>query len=77
MAINMGYCRFNNTKLALYECFEALDEREELSEREHTMCRHMITSFVNFLVENGIIEDDEDLEERILDFMATIPSDGE
>lgn len=77
MAINMGYCRFNNTKLALYECLEALEDGEELSEREHRMCHHMISSFANFLVENGIIEDDGELEERIQDYMATIPSDGE
>ena len=54
-----------------------LEDREELSEREHRMCHHMISSFTNFLVENGIIEDDGELEERIQDFMATIPSDGE
>lgn len=37
--VNMNYCGFNNTKLALNECLEAIQSGEELSEEEMTSCR--------------------------------------
>ena len=33
--INMGYCRFENTYLALDECIDALTGRKSLSKREN------------------------------------------
>ena len=70
--INMGYCRFNNTKLALDECLEALQEGNALSDAEFKKCKQMIKTFVIFLRDEGVIEDDGELDERMEEYFETI-----
>jgi len=53
--INMGYCRFENTYLALNECIDALIDRKTLSESENRYrmrlldkCREYIEECENY-----------------------------
>ncbi len=55
--VNMSYCRFHNTNLALNECIDALVENENVSEEELKSGKIMFTNFCTFLLENGMIED--------------------
>lgn len=52
MSINMGYCRFANTLEALRECYEALNDGEELGTLEHEasirlikLCRKIVREY--------------------------------
>lgn len=42
MAMNMSYCRFENTLAALYECLDALQEGKELSESEENAKEELV-----------------------------------
>lgn len=69
---NMSYCRFHNTDIDLNDCLWALEDNDELSEMEYEACVHMFNRFVNFLVDNGIIDEDGDLEDRLEDFFKSL-----
>lgn len=75
--INMGYCRFNNTKMALDECLEALQEGRTLSNEEFRKCKQMFKNIVSFLEDEGVIEDDGELYERMEEFFETIDVEGD
>lgn len=71
--VNMSYCRFNNTKLALDECLEAIQNCEELSEFEMDACKKMFRRFIKFCCDNEIVEDeDNELNNKLEDFFDTI-----
>lgn len=69
---NMSYCRFHNTRLDLMDCLEALESGEELGKEEFKYCKLMFGSFIDFCVENGIVDDDEELDEKLEEFFETI-----
>jgi hypothetical protein len=55
------------------DCLDALRNYEELSKEEHTACKRMFKYIVEFLVDEGVIEDDsEELKERLQDFFDSI-----
>jgi len=59
--VNMSYCRFENTLLALRECVTAIRECEEISQREKERGQVMFEEFLDFCEGMGIIEGyDED-----------------
>lgn len=70
---NMSYCRFRNTSSDLDDCLEALNNGESLSEEEYRACTSMFQDFIEFCVDNDIIEEDEELEERLEEFLYSIP----
>ena len=75
--INMSYCRFNNTNLALNECLDAIQDGEKLSDSEMDCCKRMFKNFIKFCYDNGIIEDEiEELNNRLDDFFETIEDDA-
>lgn len=55
--INMSYCRFHNTNLALEECLEDLVNGQPLSEDELYECKCLFENVVDFL-EGEFIEID-------------------
>ena len=69
---NMSYCRFRNTLLDLHDCLNALEDGEELSKPEYESCVGMFNLFVGFLIDNGIIEDDGELEDRLEHFFKSL-----
>lgn len=62
MAMNMSYCRFENTKLALSECLDALRyEGTPNSAQELKAARDLFESFLEFCSDVEIIPEwDED-----------------
>lgn len=75
--VNMSYCRFNNTKLALDECLEAIQNGENLSDAEMDSCKDMFRNFINFCCDSGIIEDDDgELDNRLEEFFETIGNEA-
>lgn len=69
---NMGYCRFRNTRTDLRECIETLQDREALSSEEFRACKRMFEEITDFLLEEGIIEDDGEFGNRLTDFFGSI-----
>ena len=70
---NMSYCRFHNTRIDLEDCLEALNDNEELSAEEFRACKRMFNMFIEFCVDEGIIEnEDGKLDERLEDFFNGI-----
>ncbi len=57
--VNMAYCRFRNTRLAMKECINALENRESILEEELEACKRMFTDIVNYLYDEGIEIDDD------------------
>ena len=57
--INMSYCRFHNTNLALDECLEDLVDGQPLSEEELYECKSLFENVVDFL-DGEFIEIDRD-----------------
>ena len=77
---NMHYCRFRNTYNDLADCLNALENIETdedfLSESEYRACSRLFKTFVQYLYDKGIINNDGDLEENLEDFLSSIPSEG-
>lgn len=55
---NMGYCRFSNTLSDLEDCYEHMEDKEELSEAEYharykliEMCRNIAHDYEDELEE--------------------------
>ena len=70
---NMSYCRFHNTQIDLEDCLDTLREGEELSQSEFEKCKQMFGNFIDFLLDEEIIEDvDGDLDERLDGFFESI-----
>lgn len=57
--MNMSYCRFHNTNIALTECLSILEdpEDESMSQEEKDAAKILFKRFLNFCLDNGIIED--------------------
>ena len=55
--VNMSYCRFENTLLALRECTTALENYEEISTRESEKGQVMFEQFLEFCQDYGIIDE--------------------
>lgn len=57
--VNMSYCRFNNTNLGLDECLNVFEESEDetISPEEKSCAKKMFLRFLEFCLENNIIED--------------------
>lgn len=60
---NMSYCRFQNTKMDVEDCIEALNDREVSSEDEAFAGKRMFKKILNFCQNEGIIDgfDEEQL----------------
>ena len=70
---NMSYCRFRNTRRDLNDCLEALRDNEELSEEEAKACKWMLEEIIDFLLEAGIVEDeDKQLGNRLTEFVENL-----
>lgn len=67
MAINMSYCRFRNTAIALDECLEALREDDIENRADRDAAKQMFRAFLSFCEGFGIIDefDDDQLEQFI------------
>lgn len=71
--VNMSYCHFENTLLALRECLDDVQEHVEeyadypTSARETERFRMMVHEFVDFLNENGLLDEYNDVDEAALD----------
>ena len=71
--VNMSYCRFNNTNLAVSECLDAIQNGGKLSDAEMDSCKQMFRSFIDFCCNSGIIEDEDgELDDRLEEFFETI-----
>ena len=57
---NMSYCRFNNTRIDMEDCIEALREAEwgdnKISEDEIGYCRMMFDNIIDYLDEEGLLD---------------------
>ena len=69
---NMSYCRFRNTAMDLDDCLEALEYKEELSKEEFNACRKMFRRFIEFCLDEGIIEDDGEIDGRLGEFFDSL-----
>lgn len=68
--MNMGYCRFENTAIALQECIDALNDGEKLSVSEKKYCRALFQDFLNFCTDEGIVEDEDgEMDDRLEEFI--------
>lgn len=70
---NMSYCRFHNTNIDLRDCLDTLRENDEvLSKSEFYACKEMFREFIDFCCDEGIIEEDGDLDDRLEEFFEKI-----
>ena len=69
---NMSYCRFRNTEMDLSDCLESLRYQEELSNDEFNACRKMFRKFIDFCLDEGIIEEDGEIDDRLGDFFDSL-----
>ena len=74
--MNMSYCRFHNTNIDLQECLDVLRNREyekvTLSKMEYCACENMFENIINFLIDEGIIEDDGEIFDRLAEMLIDI-----
>jgi len=54
---NMSYCRFENTRKDLDGCLDALREGNINSQRERDEAYRLLTSILDFCLENDVIND--------------------
>lgn len=74
--VNMSYCRFYNTNLALNECLEALGEGDSLSKGEFTACKRLFKNFIEFCCNEGIVVDEGgELDKRLQEFFDSIETE--
>lgn len=57
---NMSYCRFNNTRLDMLDCINALQEGCNISDEEKHKARMMFDEIATFMVECGVINSYDD-----------------
>ena len=55
---NMSYCRFQNTRIDLRECIDALEEGSVLSDEELIACNLMFMNVLDYFADNGIVDVD-------------------
>ena len=73
---NMSYCRFHNTKMDLDDCLDALREGDELSKGEFGKCKQMFENFIEFLTNEGVI-DDYEIDDKLEEFFNSINVEGD
>lgn len=57
----------------LEDCLDTLRENDTLSKSEFMKCKQMFGSFIDFLLDEGIIEDEDgELNERLDEFFESI-----
>lgn len=71
---NMSYCRFQNTRSDLLDCFNALeDDDKALSKEEARACKWMFDDIIQFLYQNGIIDEEyDDIKEKLDEYIEEI-----
>ena len=69
---NMSYCRFRNTTMDLEDCLYAIECEEELSKGEFDACKRMFRKFINFCIDEGIIEEDGEIDDRLEEFFDSL-----
>ena len=80
---NMSYCRFNNTKIDMDDCIEAMQNHiyygETISHSERESARRMFKSIAWFLCDEEVILEDEleEIKERIDQMIDRIALDDE
>lgn len=66
---NMNYCKFNNTLIDLDDCLSDLSGGcFPSSNSEKTACHNLIATMIDFLVNEGIIEETDELNESFEEF---------
>lgn len=70
--VNMSYCRFHNTRLALDECLEAIQNGENLSDAEMDACKQMFSTFIDFCYSVNIIDENNADNDNLEEFFETI-----
>lgn len=70
--VNMSYCRFYNTRLALNECLEAIQNGENLSDAEMDACKQMFRTFIDFCYSVDIIDENNADNDNLEEFFETI-----
>lgn len=74
--MNMNYCRFNNTDIALEECLNSIKAGGKLSDSEMSSCRSLFEKFIDFCFDAGILNADtvdyESVHENLEEFFETI-----
>lgn len=74
--MNMSYCRFNNTNIALEECLDSIKNADKLSNSEMNNCRSLFGKFIDFCFDSGILDSDKidygDVNENLEEFFGTI-----
>lgn len=53
--INMGHCRFENTYLALCECYDAMWDNSEISEREKEYAKMLKEKCQEFIDDFNVV----------------------
>ena len=59
---NMGYCRFQNTSKDMDDCLDAITEQSVSSEEEVTAGKRMFRTILDFLHNEGVIEEYDESE---------------
>ena len=52
---NMGYCRFQNTFSDLNDCYENIDDTEEMSEEELSARKRLIKLCAEIALDYGVL----------------------
>jgi intergrase/recombinase len=62
----------------LDDCLEALRDGETLSNSEFRKCKQMFKNFIEFLYDEGVIDEEfEEINERLKDFFESIDVEGD
>lgn len=78
----MSYCRFEGTKAELSACLTEVEDHiyeeaeYEVSDREIGHFRQMVESFVSFLGEHDLLDEDGELDEEVLDAICETMKKG-
>lgn len=54
--MNMSYCRWNNTRIAMRDCMNAYTDKEEISTEEREQAKKMFAEIIDFMYEEGIVD---------------------
>lgn len=54
---NMSYCRFQNTLADVYDCMNAIEEGETLSEQEADSAKKLFKTVLEVALDNRIISE--------------------
>ena len=75
---NMSYCRFQNTRLDMEDCLDALREEKPLSRDEANAGRWMFGDILGYCRDNGIIDSyDSEMLEAVFERLVKEGEDDE